>query len=164
MKMKKARMVVFAILLLFVVGCQFYVEGVPSFTGPILNRDLTEKPSVTLSWLAGRKVAVVPGRNQFCSSSVVGHTLENWLGRRGAQPVVREEMADYEAVFFSDHNYSGNYGRVESVKVRLRIVDRLGNVKATSKGESSYWEYRSYADEDQLCEDATRRAVKNLFD
>lgn len=163
--MKTKRLVVVVFLVLgFLTGCKLYIEGTSSFTGPILNRDLTEKPGTVLQWLNGKNVLVSSGRgySQFCDSSVVGHTLENWLGLRGAQPVVREDTAELKVAFYSDRNRSGYWGSIEVVRVRLRITDRLGNVRATSKGESSAWEYQSQADEIKLCEDAARRAVLNL--
>ena len=152
---------------LFLAGCgTLYIEGASSFTGPVFNKRLTEKPAATLLWLAGKTVVGVRGGNQSCDPNVVGHTLETWLGNRGAQPVVRDRKGaadyDYEVVFYSDRNYSGYQGRVEYTRVRLRIVDRAGVVKATSKGESSAWGYRSEVDEDELCEDAASGAVKSL--
>ena len=155
----------FWLVLIFLAGCgTLYIEGTPSFTGPSLNRDLTAKPSVTIQWLNGKNVMVTSGRDSssFCDSGVVGHTLENWLGLRGAQPVVRKDTAEYEIMVYSDHDRSGYWSSITTVRVRLRILDRLGNVRATSKGESSAWEYQSWADEDKLCEDAARRAVLNL--
>ncbi|KKS33923.1 MAG: hypothetical protein UU96_C0011G0001 [Parcubacteria group bacterium GW2011_GWC2_42_13] len=107
------------IMILFLAGCgTLYIEGASSFTGPILNRDLTEKPSVTIQWLNGKNVMVTSGRDSssFCDSGVVGHTLENWLGLRGAQPVVRKDTAEYEIMVYSDHDRSGYWSSITTVR------------------------------------------------
>lgn len=160
--MKKTATALVVVVILFLTGCGLYIEGAPSFTGPILNRDLTEKPATTLSWLAGRKVVVTRGDVYYCNSTVVGHAVETGLGIRGARIVKRQDAADYEAVFSTGQEYSGHQGRITTVEVLLSVIDRTGEVQADSKGESDYWEFESRAGENTLCEAAARRAVKNL--
>lgn len=161
--MKKAATALVAMAVLFLSGCgTLYIEGVSSFRGPIINQSLTEPTATPLFWLQGKRVAVTRGNVNYCSPMVVGHTTETWLGIRGARIVKRSDTADYEAVFDADREWSGYYGRITTAGVWLEIIDRAGEVQATSKGESSYWEYQSEAGENSLCEAAARQAVKNL--